>query len=617
IGLFVFIAINIILGVKEFGEKKTVAKVLIVAVLINFRLLFTKVIVDASNFTAYQFYNSMVKGMEAQSVSIGDMELTKSVIAGSFMRFMGVKGIADAKKKLEKVAKSSESGFLAILYGLLSLILLLAVALVFLYGAFLIFSRAVLIIFLMLTSALAFASWLIPHQFISEGFQKWWKSLLKSSFLAPILIAFLWMTLKVSDALSGALKGPMADGTLGKLAENASSEQNIVALMNFALILGLLYASIATANMFSKSISGFRFAQAGAGAALLTAPALAWRFTGAPFMRQTAGRFGFWKEKDAISEAKARRSESGQLRMEARQLALAGDKRAADKKIRDAERLERTAATFERDASRYGTLARAGYNVGDVGLVKKLGKTLSAPGLSEAERGQEVARGFAQAAERRIAEGEKRAQKLAVSGGEKDKIYQDKYAEVRASRAAGEKSRAADVEREKVAYEVASATPRADRDRAQQELNRLVGENVRIEDARHFAASHRDPAIQRAAQELVGHQYNLDTVRTRLDEAEKELMEFHGKVEAEARGAAKTAVDAAEEGVAEAARAVGRKAAGILATPDLRKHIGDEVRGKFRSGLATKSLRDALALQMKELGSGAAPARPAPGAGGP
>src|SRR3989344_8901685 len=61
IGLFVFIAVNIILGVKDFGDKKRVAHVLIVAVLINFSLLFTKVIIDASNFTAYQFYNSMAK----------------------------------------------------------------------------------------------------------------------------------------------------------------------------------------------------------------------------------------------------------------------------------------------------------------------------------------------------------------------------------------------------------------------------------------------------------------------------------------------------------------------------------------------------------------------------
>ena len=35
IGLFVFLAINIILGVKEYGEKKMIAKILVIAVLLK------------------------------------------------------------------------------------------------------------------------------------------------------------------------------------------------------------------------------------------------------------------------------------------------------------------------------------------------------------------------------------------------------------------------------------------------------------------------------------------------------------------------------------------------------------------------------------------------------
>ena len=52
IGMFTFVAISIILGIKEFGQKKFIAHVLIIAVLINFSLLFTKIVIDASNFTA-------------------------------------------------------------------------------------------------------------------------------------------------------------------------------------------------------------------------------------------------------------------------------------------------------------------------------------------------------------------------------------------------------------------------------------------------------------------------------------------------------------------------------------------------------------------------------------
>lgn len=305
IGLFVFVAINIILGVKDFGERRAVAKILIVAVLINFSLLFTKIIVDASNFTAYQFYNSMVKGVDGrinQTVGgggVGDFQfsVTSSGISASFMKFLGVEGIFDTQEKLKKITDNNDNALYALGYGLLGFIFLLAVAAVFLYGAFLIISRAVLIIFLMLTSALAFASWIIPNQFISDGWEKWWKSLLKSAFFAPILMAFLWMTLRVSQELSKALtSGPGAKGTLGALAENASSQANLVALLNFALILGLLYASFATASAFSSTISGFRFAKAGVGGTIFGSLAGASRL-GGMFGRNTVG----WAGQSALS----------------------------------------------------------------------------------------------------------------------------------------------------------------------------------------------------------------------------------------------------------------------------------------------------------------------------
>lgn len=273
IGLFVFIAINIILGVKEFGEKKAIAKILIVAVLINFSLLFTKVIVDASNFTAYQFYNSMVKGIEAQSTSVAGLTTVKSVIAPKFMQLLGVQGIMDSRDQLFRIANSNENAFYALFYGLLSFIFLIAVALVFLYGAFLIISRAVLIVFLMLTASLAFATWLIPQNYVGGLFKKWWESLIKAAFFAPILVAFLWMTLKVSEPLVfSAVLGE--GGTLGKLASDASSSANIAALLNFAIVLGLLFASMATAKTLSSGIPGFKLATTGVGGSLVGASRL-------------------------------------------------------------------------------------------------------------------------------------------------------------------------------------------------------------------------------------------------------------------------------------------------------------------------------------------------------
>src|SRR3990167_5465446 len=90
---------------------------------------------------------------------------------------------------------------MALLHGLVSATLLLVAALVLLYGCILLVTRAVLLIILMATSALAFASWLIPHHFIEQGWDTWWRALLKAAFFAPILMAMLWATLLVAQAI--------------------------------------------------------------------------------------------------------------------------------------------------------------------------------------------------------------------------------------------------------------------------------------------------------------------------------------------------------------------------------------------------------------------------------
>ena len=102
IGMFVFIAINMILGVKEFGEKKKVAQVLIIAVLLNFSLLFTKVIIDASNFTAVQFYKmSQLSGEAEGSDQLFDVTaFSKKGISGEFIGLLGLDSLKNTTKAL-------------------------------------------------------------------------------------------------------------------------------------------------------------------------------------------------------------------------------------------------------------------------------------------------------------------------------------------------------------------------------------------------------------------------------------------------------------------------------------------------------------------------------------
>jgi len=316
IGMFAFIAISLILGIKEYGEKKMIARVLVIAVLINFSLLFTKMIIDASNFTAYQFHRAIVAQIpefrQTASISVQVREVSKEVskeaateaatikgIAAAFIKFLGVTGVADAYENLRAIQEHTQYATSALLYGLLSFVFLLATGLVFLYGTFLVVTRAILLIFLMLTSALAFASYLIPHFAGSNyGWTTWWNSLLRNAALAPLLMIFLWATVLISRGLNEVFSGK---GTLGGLATNASVDNNILALLSFVLVLGLLFASFRASSALAGTIAGFGAVgsglKLGAGIPLALSGRLA-GFAGRNIIGRGAARYGRGVQED-------------------------------------------------------------------------------------------------------------------------------------------------------------------------------------------------------------------------------------------------------------------------------------------------------------------------------
>src|SRR3989338_2387639 len=310
IGMFVFIAINMILGVKEFGEKKKVAGVLIIAALLNFSLLFTKVIIDASNFTAVQFYKmSQLSGGAESAADFGfNDKFSKKGITGQFIDLLGLGSLSEVSNALSSASYgnaknqyATANGWMALLHGLVSATLLLVAALVLLYGCILLVTRAVLLIILMATSALAFASWLIPHHFIEQGWDTWWRALLKAAFFAPILMAMLWATLLVAQAIKPK------EGALGHLIANPTGALDLNVLFSYLIVIGLLYASFRAAGDLSEGISGFNATKLALGAAAFAPVALASRFAVAPLWRKTGGRIAAGLEERETREIKKAR----------------------------------------------------------------------------------------------------------------------------------------------------------------------------------------------------------------------------------------------------------------------------------------------------------------------
>ncbi len=253
IGIFTFVAIGTILGLETFNAKKMVAKVLIIAVVINFSLLGTKMIIDASNYTATQIYTAAALGSGGNTA---DATSAKWGIADQFMNLLGVGTLANTWKTVTDTAIAKDSGWAALGHGILLTIILLATAAVLFYGCFLLVSRMIMLIFLLVTASIAFASYLVPKWSGSNyGWDAWWSSLIWCTTFAPMLMFLLWMTLNVSYALKGT-----SNAKLGAALSDPTGGGNIGALFGYVMVLGLLFTTFKLSSMWAKKIGGFSMA---------------------------------------------------------------------------------------------------------------------------------------------------------------------------------------------------------------------------------------------------------------------------------------------------------------------------------------------------------------------
>jgi hypothetical protein len=266
IGIFTFIAISIILGLEQFGQKKMIGRVLVIAVLINFSLLFTQMIIDASNFTAYAIYAQMAT-TQGSAATTGTAASGSFDIAQAFLNPIGITSVwNDSGQAVAGVLKATNSGAQALVFGLVGGLLLFAVGIVLFYGCFLIASRTILLIFLMLTSAIAFATYLVPGLATGAyGWGAWWKSLINAAVFAPLLMVFLSISLAIINA-AGKITVPI--GSIDGNPQQALSGNGWVTIMLYLIGIGTLFVSFKLSSSFAGKIAGFNMASLLPGTAL-------------------------------------------------------------------------------------------------------------------------------------------------------------------------------------------------------------------------------------------------------------------------------------------------------------------------------------------------------------
>ena len=212
--ILIYTGISIMFNLNS-GDKKKIFTIVIIAILINFSLFFSKVIIDTGNIIAKTLYFNIqptyTNGSAPKTVNFGTTKAKplSAILIGKFnpqqiilnanndtVTKTGIE--ADGSITASNKKKESELGVGAfILIVLLATTLNVVGAYVFFTVAFLFIIRVIGLWFMMIFSPLAFISYTLPNKMGGKlgsfGHDKWWAELVGLSFLAPVFIFFMYL----------------------------------------------------------------------------------------------------------------------------------------------------------------------------------------------------------------------------------------------------------------------------------------------------------------------------------------------------------------------------------------------------------------------------------------
>ncbi|HCC04780.1 TPA: hypothetical protein DEP58_00560 [Patescibacteria group bacterium] len=253
--LTVYIGIATILGISGFGAKQMLWKVVLAALLVNFSVTFTKVIIDISNLTAIQtvlmFQSEAAGTIPAECAervrSTGAIENNNVVcisngIASAFWTQLKITTIFDFSALK---AGDPEGGDETSLYWTMTLTYLMATAmfivLAFVFGGagFLFIARFIILVFLLIVSPLALVLWITG---VSGQGRAWWHSLINQSIFPPALLLCWWIAYVILRDYTNSYAG-VTLGSVGTVSPSAIS----IATM-FITVIGFLIAGLIVAK---------------------------------------------------------------------------------------------------------------------------------------------------------------------------------------------------------------------------------------------------------------------------------------------------------------------------------------------------------------------------------
>lgn len=241
---FIFMGMATLLELQSFSMKKALPSLLVFAVLLNFSLFISEAVIDVSNVlssTIYAQANTDPCNDEKDcNVNFG--------IAGHIMQTTGLARIHD-------VEAGSASQFADKLWIVLILALFATVGtFVLLAASIMLIIRAVMLTFLMIVAPIGFAGMAIPP--FKKMAAAWREKLIHQAFYAPILLLFIFVSLKIADGYGGASGNAGLSSSLAEGLANPSVGA-MGTIMLYTLSMGFLIGSLIFASKFGAAGASF------------------------------------------------------------------------------------------------------------------------------------------------------------------------------------------------------------------------------------------------------------------------------------------------------------------------------------------------------------------------
>ncbi len=190
--IFVLLYAGIMTIVGKGGDyKRLIVNIVIAAVLMNFSLFFTRLVIDAGNLLALTFYEGIV-GAGASTTNFG--------LSGAFVNKLHLQDLYALRGSI------TSGGILTI--GFMGTIMLIIAAFSFAAVALLLIIRYIVLLLVLIFSPIFFLSNIFPGN-IGGTVKKWgdqWKNaLFGQTFFAPIYFLMTWVALKILDGALPAL----------------------------------------------------------------------------------------------------------------------------------------------------------------------------------------------------------------------------------------------------------------------------------------------------------------------------------------------------------------------------------------------------------------------------